>query len=248
MEYRGSFIMYIFTVLGFYAAQIAVIVLMLHRFKHIGDWSQGEIAFLYCLLVMSQGLVSTVFSGLLNFSEFVREGTFDRVLLRPLSALLQILAMRFEPAGIAHFLMGIAALIAANLLMDLQWSFQSAFFLLLVIVGGALILGAIRIIIAGVAFFTISNAGLQHLVVFSSREFLLYPISIYLKPVQFFLTYLFPLAFINFYPAHFFLNKNDNGLFNPIFVYLTFPVGVGLLLLSLIWWRFAVRHYSSTGN
>lgn len=248
MEYRGSFIMYLLTLVGFYGAQVAVIGLMLRRFHEIGGWTSGEIAFLYALLVFSQGLVAVFFSGMLEFSPFVREGTFDRLLLRPLSPLLQILTMRFEPGGIANLILGGAAIAAANSFLDIQWSFLTVLMLLAVILGGALILAAIRIGVAAAAFFTVSNEGLQHLIVFSTREFLLYPVDIYSRPVRFLLTFILPIAFINFYPAHFFLNKSASGLFHPYFVYLTLPTGFLVMFVALKFWKYGVRMYSSTGS
>lgn len=248
MQYRGSFIAYIITVLGFYGAQIAVIGVMLNRFKTLGGWSTGEVAFLYSLLVLAQGIVSMVASGLVDFATQVREGTFDRTMLRPLSSLLQVLVMRFEPAGTAHVILGIAALFTANALVDISWSGTGILFLLAAVLGGAMILLAVRIAVAGVAFFTVSNAGLQHLIVFSSREFLLYPVDIYSRPVRFLLTFIFPIAFINFYPAHYFVHQDGSGLAHPVLVFLTLPIGIGLMALALLFWRLAVGKYTSTGN
>lgn len=249
MEYRASFLMYIMTILGFYGAQIAVIYAMVTKFHKIGDWQPGEIAFLYSLLVLSTGLVSAVFSGFLEFSDFVRQGTFDRILLRPLSPLLSVVCMRFEPGGFANVLLGIAAFWkAVDLVPALSWNLASVSMLVLVLAGGVLIQGAIRIAIAASAFFTVSNEGMQHLFVFSSREFLLYPVDIFNKPVRFLLTFLFPLAFVNFYPAHYFLGKSTDSLFHPAFIYLTFPVGVVCMGFAVWFWRRAVRHYGSTGS
>ncbi|MCE9597346.1 MAG: ABC-2 family transporter protein [Spirochaetia bacterium] len=248
MEYRGSFIMYILTILGFYGAQIGVVVLMLYKFERIGTWERGQMAFLYSLLVISTGLVSAIFSGFLEFSEFVRQGTFDRVLLRPLSPLLSVLCMRFEPGGFANIVLGVVGFVVANSLTEIRWTFEALLMLILVLTGGVLIQGSIRIITAASAFFTVSNDGMQQLFVFSAREFLLYPVDIYNKPVRFALTFLFPLAFINFYPAHYFLAKDTGMLFHPLFVYLTFPVGIACMMLAIWFWRKAVRHYGSTGS
>jgi len=248
MEYRGSFFMYIFTVLGFYGAQIAVIGVMLARFKKIGGWSTADIAFLYSLLVMSQGIASMTCSGLMEFSQFIRDGSFDRLLLRPLSTLMQMLTMRFEPAGVAHFILGIAAFFAAQALSPIDWGPVTVLMYVGAVLGGSAILASVRIMVAAAAFFTVTNAGLQHLAVFSAREFLLYPVDIYSRPIRFILTFFFPLAFINFYPAHYFLNKDSSALFHPAFIYLTLPIGILMLALAGFSWAFAVRHYSSTGN
>jgi len=247
MEYRASFVMWILTILGFYGAQIAVVAMMVYQFKEIGGWKAGEIAFLYALLVMTQGVVSALLSGVQDFSDLIREGTFDRLLLRPLSPLLQVLTNRFEPGGLANFFMGVVALIFASGMIQFEWNLMNSFFLFIVIIGGAMILAAIRIAVAAVAFFSISNDGLQHLIVFSSRELLLYPVHIYAKPVRIFLTFLFPIAFINFYPAHFFLSK-EGSLFHPYFTYLTFPVGAVMLFTSTLFWSWSMKHYTGTGN
>jgi len=248
MEYRGSFIVFILTLIGFYAAQVAVIGVMIYRFKDIGGWTAGEIALLYALLVLSQGIVAMLFAGLIDFSTYVREGSFDRVLLRPLSPMLQILCLQFDPAGVTHLSLGVIALFIANSMLDLSWSFSFVFYMLVSIIGGALILAAIRIIVAATAFFTVSNQGLQHLFVFSSREFLLYPISIYARPVQYMLTFFMPIAFVNFYPAHLFLARDSSSLIHPSFVYLTLPAGIVMMGLAFLFWRAGNRSYSSTGN
>ncbi|MBE7438104.1 MAG: ABC-2 family transporter protein [Spirochaetales bacterium] len=248
MEYRGSFIVFILTLVGFYAAQVAVIGVMIYRFKSIGGWTAGEIAFLYALLVLSQGIVAMLFAGLIDFSTYVREGSFDRVLLRPLSPMLQILCLQFDPAGITHLSLGVIALVIANGMLDLAWSFSFVFYMFLSITGGALILAAIRIMVAATAFFTVSNQGLQHLFVFSSREFLLYPVSIYARPVQYMLTFIMPIAFVNFYPAHLFLGRDASTLIHPAFIYLTFPTGILMMGIAFLFWRAGTRAYSSTGN
>jgi len=248
MEYRGSFYIYIVTIIGFYSAQISVIGFMLYRFKTIGGWTAGEVAFLYSLLVLSQGIVGALFSGFHDFSTLIREGTFDRVLLRPLSPMLQVITMRFEAHGIANLLLGVVALVISGRFVSVQWSISTYAILLLTIIGGAMIFASIRVMVGAAAFFTVSTDGLQHLVVFSSREFLLYPVDIYSKPVRFFLTFLFPIAFVNFYPSYYFLARNSDTLFHPYFIYLTFPVGLLLMALATVFWKIGVAHYSSTGS
>ena len=76
----------------------------------------------------------------------------------------------------------------------------------------------------------------------------MYPVHIYSFPVRVLLTFIFPIAFVNFYPAHFFLERQSETLFHPMLSYLSFPIGLTVLFLSLIFWRFGVNRYSSTGS
>jgi ABC-2 type transport system permease protein len=248
MEYRGTFIAFLLTIAGFYLAQIAVIGLMLGHFGSIGGWTPGEMAFLYSLLILSTGFVSSIFSGMLDFSDMIRDGTYDRLLLRPLSTLGQVLAMRFDLTGLLHLFLGLVAIVLSTSLLNIEWTFLRIAFMILSLAGGVLILGGIRIIVAAICFFTVRNESLQHLIVFSTREFLMYPISIYVRPVQFFLTFLLPIAFVNFYPAHVILDRNSSMLISPVLAYLAFPAGLFVFTLALYFWKLGERHYSSTGS
>ncbi|HMV78076.1 MAG TPA: ABC-2 family transporter protein [Leptospiraceae bacterium] len=247
MEYRASFLIFLATLVAFYGAQVMTIGVIVYRFKSIGGWSMGEMAFLYCTLILSQGIVSCIFSGLVDFGTQVRDGSYDRVMIRPLSPILQVTMSGFELTGVTHIILGAAAFIAADQMMGIHWNFLNISYFLLVILGGTLLLASVRIIIAAVAFWAVNNNSLVHLFVFSSREFLLYPLNIYSSGVRFLLTFIVPLAFINFYPAHYFLQKNPTG-FHPALVYATFPVGVVTFLISLLVWKMGQNAYESAGG
>lgn len=248
MEYKASFIIFLFTIFAFYIAQILTISAVIFRFKTIGGWSMGEMAFLYSLLVLSQGIVSCGFGGLLDFGTLVRDGNFDRTMIRPLSPLLQVIMNGFDLTGFVHIFLGVVAVIMANSLIQIEWDFIRSFMLIIVVLGGSFILAAIRIFIAAIAFWAVNNTSLVHLFVFSSREFLLYPMNIYSNGVKFLLTFLVPLGFINFYPAHFFLQKDTSTLFHPYFIFGTLPVGVLMIIFSLILWKIGQNAYESAGG
>jgi ABC-2 type transport system permease protein len=53
---------------------------------------------------------------------------------------------------------------------------------------------------------------------------------------------------LNYYPALYFLDKPD-PLGMPIFMRFLSPLaGLLVLLVSLLFWRFGIRHYQSTGT
>lgn len=249
MEYRTSFSVFLFTLIMFYSSQALTISAIVYRFKTIGGWTLGEMAFLYSVLILSMGLVSSMFSGLIDFYEFIREGTFDRILLRPLSPLGQIIAGGFEITGVVHLILGVTAFWIANQLQKVDWNWLNIIVFITVILGGSLILASIRIIIASIAFYAVNNSSLVHLFVFSTREFMLYPMSIYPTGLKFILTFLLPLGFINYYPAYYFLNKSTEGdLFHPYLMFGSLPVGILMAITSLILWEKGKKAYESAGS
>ena len=249
MEYRATFIFFLFALIFFYSAQIGAVLVVMSKFKTLNGWSIGEMAFLYGLLSFSQGLTMLFFSSLNGFEGFIMQGTFDRFLTRPLNPLLQTLVAGFEVSSVAHFLIGTAGLWFGSHYAGVEWTGMKLFFLALVIIGAALIQGGIRIAVSAVAFWTTRNRSLVHTIVYSSKEFVMYPITIYSLWIQVFLTVVFPIAFINFYPSHYFLARDSSViLLAPALQYLTPLVGAVTFGLAYALWVVGINRYQSAGS
>lgn len=248
MEYKVSFLFFVLAIFVYYFSQLGIIWVVVGKFNSIGGWNLGEMTFLYGLFIFSQGITSLCFNSLNSFEDLIINGDFDRFLVRPLSPLCQILCTNFEIASIAHFVIGGTALIFGSYYANVSWSLPKGLFLIPVIIGAVFIQGGIRIIVASITFWTTKNRALVHTVVYSSKEFIHYPISIYNSWVKVFLTFIFPLAFVNFYPANYFLDSSERTLFHPILQYFTPLVGVVIFYLSCTFWKIGINKYQSTGN
>lgn len=77
------------------------------------------------------------------------------------------------------------------------------------------------------------------------RKFAGYPISIFHKAIQFFMIYIMPFAFVNYFPAQYLLRKDDMSEYSEIFMYLTPAVGIVMYLLSYFFWRFRAKPHKS---
>jgi ABC-2 type transport system permease protein len=239
MEYKASFLFYIFAILTFYAGQFGLLFILLNRFHEIKGWSVGEMVFLYSLQAFAFGFTNLIFSQLVNFDKMIVDGEFDRVLVRPLSPLGQVIFSKFEVSTAAHLIIGSTALYFGSRYGNIDWTFYKVVLFPVIITGGVLI---------AVAFWTLRNRSLVHTVIFSSKEFINYPVNIYNVGMQFFLTFIFPIAFINFYPAHFFLDRSGTGLLHPLLEMGTPIVGLIVTTVSIFSWKAGVNHYQSTGS
>jgi len=248
MEYKASFLFYIFAIMTFYIGQIGLLFVLLNRFHQIKGWTMGEMVFLYSLHAFAYGLTNLIFSQLINFDKMVVDGEFDRVLVRPLSPLGQIIFSKFEISTVAHLIIGFTALYFGTHLAGIEWTLRKILLFPVIVGGGVLIAGGIRLTVTAVAFWTLRNRSLVHTVIFSSKEFINYPVNIYNMGMQFFLTFIFPIAFINFYPAHFFLDRSGEGLLHPALEMGTPIVGIIVFIVSVFTWKVGVNHYQSTGS
>src|SRR5690554_3587978 len=113
MQYRINFVIGVLSGLFFQGIGIVLIWAILETFNSLGDWSFDEIALLYGLRLSAHGVYLLFFSSFMNIDNMVREGAYDRLLVRPIHPLLQLMFTDFRVTVIGDFVAGIAILTAA---------------------------------------------------------------------------------------------------------------------------------------
>jgi ABC-2 type transport system permease protein len=184
----------------------------------------------------------------LTLLEYVREGRFDRFLVRPLDALFQVLTVpqQIVPDGLV---LGVATLAVATVAANVRVDWLFLVFVPLVVFGGALIDLGISLAVATCSFWLVRVDTLRWVVMSLEQDFTRYPISIYTRGVRIVLTFVLPFAFMNYFPATFFLQKADTGLhFNPAIGLLTPAIGLAWLAVAYAFWLVGLRHYQGTGS
>ena len=248
MEYRLDFLLLTFANIVYYSIGLLSIWVILNRFHTIGDWNFAQVAFLYSLALLSYALFGLFFYHSIRFSTLVVRGEFDRFLVRPWGLLLQLMGKNFNLFFVAHSILSITILVITSRLAGIEWNIVRLLFLIPVVGGGFLILFSFGLVAATISFWTLESSSFYQLFIYNAREFIWYPISIYSKAIQILLTFVIPFAFINFFPAQYFLEKNDFTIFPPVFQFLTPVVGIILFIISYKFWQFGVNHYQSTGS
>ena len=226
------------------------LTLILQRFGDLGGWRLGEIAFLFGLLEMSFGLMDMIFAGFdpQNFGRRVRRGTFDQLLLRPVNITLQVLGDDFILRRLGRIAQGMVIFAIALNLTNIQWTAGKVLYLPLVIVGIVAFFGGLYIVGATITFWTVESIEVMNIFTYGSSELISYPMHIYPNWLRNFFTLIIPAALLNDYPALYFLDKPDPLGMPPILRFMSPLAGLLVLALSLLFWRFGIGHYQSTGT
>lgn len=247
IEHRSAFLWTALAQATSYSASFAMVWVMVKQFKTIGQWKAYEVMFLSALNLCSYALAGFFFYGLnYGLSRLVQTGEFDEILTKPLNSLMYIASKYFLWGYLTHTALSIIIIgICINKLGVVLTSIKIVF-LIITLISSALIQSSIFLFTATPCFWLVKND--IGAVVGNIKNFIQYPITIYQKFIQIFMTVMIPFAFINFYPAQFFLGKNDFSIFHPVFQFLSPIVGVILFLISLKFWSFGINHYKSTGS
>ncbi|MDP5274591.1 ABC transporter permease [Chengkuizengella axinellae] len=235
----------------FFREMISVVVmfLILTRFLHIKDWQLFELFFLYSFLFLSYSLFIFLFAGIRDFDHMIHSGEFDRFLTRPLGLMFQIVASRVDyPATLGHGIVGIILFMFTASNVGIDWNIQNIIYYIIALIGGAIIQASIFMISASFSFWTIRVENLRNLIFFNSRRIAGYPISFYPSIIQKILIFVIPFAFVNYFPAQYYLGKEDIELFWGGYMYLTPFVGIIMFFIVYLFWKMGVRSYSSSGN
>ena len=122
-------------------------------------------------------------------------------------------------------------------------------FVPLVVLGGSLIDLGISLVVATISFWFVRVDTLRWVVMSLEQDFTRYPISIYTRGVQIVLAFLLPFAFMNYFPATYFLQKAETGLhLNPAVGLLTPAIGIVWVSIAYLFWQTGLRHYQGTGS
>ncbi len=243
LAYRADFATAVLASFLGTAASFSVVLLLFSRFPSLAGWSFPEIVFLYGFSLLPLGVFNVVSLNLYDFADrYLTEGRFDRILLRPVSPLFQILFESFRLEALQEVLTGLFAVAWALRRLPQADPVGLALLPLWALFGGAIYLGVFAILTA-TSFWIEDRIGLAP-PVFNLMAFGRYPINIYDLKVKVLLSTVIPFAFASFYPTALALRRADFTLF----FWAVPAVALVFALLNRALWRKGIAKYGSTGS
>ncbi|MGH9369467.1 MAG: ABC transporter permease [Thermoanaerobaculia bacterium] len=244
LEYRADFFSSVVASFLGTAASFGFLLIVFSRVPALQGWSFFEMVFLYGFSLVPMGLFNVLSGNLWQFPDrYLIEGRFDRVLLRPVSSIFQVLFESFRLESLETTATGLFAVAWASSRLGLSFTPLDLALFLLWAGSGAAIYLAIFIGLTATSFWIEDRIGISP-PVFNLMQFGRYPITIYDGWVRFALSFVIPFAFASFYPTARFLRREQ---FLAEFWAVPLVAAVSLsLALSL--WRRGIARYHSTGS
>lgn len=249
MQYRESFL--VSMVIGFLglSAEFLAIIILFNRFDNLIGWSVGEVAFLYGIASVSFGLAEMVGAGFDIFPETIRRGEFDRVLLRPQSAFVQVLSGDFQLRRLGRISQGLMVLGFAFAWTSVDWTLAKLTYMPAVVFCGTVLYISFFVLGATLCFWTVESVEVINIITYGGTEFASYPLPIYHLLMQRFFTFVIPLAFVSYFPSLYLLDRPEAGDW-PLWLLIVSPLAAAafLAIVARFAWGFGVKHYRSTGS
>lgn len=248
MQYRLNFLIDVAFGLVFQSIGFVFIWIVLGQFQEIGGWTLNEVTLLYGMRLASHGFWLLSFSRLFSIDQIVQQGEYDRMLLRPMPAMLQLMFSSFRITVVGDVIGGLLLLTVALSIVEIDWTIAKVVFLITTLIGGAMLDGAFQLGSASLTFRFLDSwpARLMFDTVFT--QFGGYPLTILDRTARSFLTFVLPLAFMAWVPATVLLERTEELPFPAHLAWGSPVVGVVLFWVSVSLFRRESRHYHSAGS
>ena len=244
LEYRADFFSAVFASFLGTAASFAFLLIVFSRVSALKDWKFEEMVFLYGFSLLPLGIFNVLSWNLWMFADrYLIEGRFDRVLLRPVSSMFQVLFESFRLESIESIVTGIVAVVWSARRLGIRFGVADVFLFAAWAGSGGVIYLAIFIGLTATSFWIEDRIGISP-PVFNLMQFGRYPLSIYDAWVRFALSFVIPFAFASFYPTARFLKRPEYLL-----QFWAVPIVAAVSLsIALSLWKNGVARYHSTGS
>ena len=244
LAYKADFFLSVATTLVATFFGLALVFLLFQRAPAIAGWSFDEILFLYGFGLIPMALFNVVSVNLYYFGQvYIVEGKFDRVLLRPVHSLFQVMSEQFRLEALADAAVGLGLALWAGQRLGFEWTpWAVALAVAGVVCGTAIYLG-VFLLLTTISFWVEDRVGIIP-PVYNMLTFGRYPLDIYSPFIRFLLSWVVPFGFAAFYPSAKLLGHQEH---DAAFVWLPVVAAVSVGLAVAVWNR-GVSSYSGTGS
>lgn len=206
--------------------------------RNLAGYSREQIILFYLAFNLIDTLGQLFFREVYRFRSLVVSGSLDYVLVKPVNPLIRVLTGGADVMDLFMLILlaGLTFIFAFQ-----NFSIQPSGILLfiLLIINSLFISAAFYIFVLGVGIITTS---VDHMVMIY-RDFgsmMRIPVDLYVDPIRFILTFVIPLGIMITFPA-----KALLGILPMHLISISFAFSIISLTLSLKFWNFAVKKYTS---
>ncbi len=171
-------------------------------------WNMWEVLLLQSIYSMSTGAASILFGNVLWATmDHVQQGSFETVLLKPVSPLFYLIAVNFDLESNGLFFGGLVMTVVCGVKTgSCRWENVPAF--LLFFLGGLAVMSGMFLLMAAMSFKWVGNSRIPE-IFDSMKSFGKYPVGIFPKKIQILCSFIIPVAVIGFFPAGALLGRMD---------------------------------------
>jgi ABC-2 type transport system permease protein len=241
MGFKSNFLLWIVVELLWFALQLCFIGVVYLHTDHIATWTKWQVVLLVGASHFIQQIFQAVFlSNLVQFSELIRTGRLDFMLLLPMNTRFLVSLRVVDLGGFVNSASAVGVMAYAAHQLHLTPSAGQALGFLCLCLAGILIHYSLMFLLSSVAFWTVRAQGIVW-GYYSFFNVARLPDAAFKGFFKAFFTFAIPMLLVANVPAKLLLNQ----LQSPGPMLLLVGMGCACFAISELFWRFSLRHYTS---
>lgn len=243
MQYKASFLLGAAGQFLISFHELLALYFIFSRFSVIKGYTYEEVVLCYGIMLLGYSIAQCLARGFESFSDLIKSGEFDRMLVRPRGIILQVLGSRFESNRCLRIVLACAMFFYGAGRCQVVWTAGRQAAVGGMVCGIVLLFAGLFLLGASISFFTIEDGGFLNVLIYGGSKHGEYPVDIYGKRMLKFCTFVIPYALVQYYPLQYVLGRTKH------WEYALYPGGaVFFFLICCCAWRFGMRHYQSAGS
>lgn len=230
----GKFLNFVFSIL--------IITAVFHQTSSINGYSVSQAIIVALVFNLVDSSTQFIFRALYSFRPILVRGDFDLDLLKPLPSFFRPIFSNPDFLDLPIIVIKIIALIYFLNLYHFSLSFPQLLLFIFLLINGFVLAFAVHLIIAAFSIFTTEIDNLVNLYR-SLGQAAVIPTDIYQGVIRLILDFVIPLTAMVTIPA-----KSLIVLITPAGVLYSCIICYAFFIFSLLFWSFAIRHYTSASS
>lgn len=242
LEFRANFIAKLLQNCVWIVFFLLIVLVIYRNTDSVAGWNRGDAFILAATVFLMESFSRAFFNSLIEIPEQVRKGTLDFVVTKPIDSQFWVTVRRFNFDLIGSIIAG-AVMLGYGVATNGHPVGPPNWFGFTLLFGASIVLYnsfMTMLMTLGIWLVRVDNLWVLGETV---QQIARYPIDIFRPEIKLLLTFYLPLAFVASVPA----SQLVHG-FNPGMVFVGIAWAAGLFTLARLYWRFAMRHYSSASS
>lgn len=245
LSFKANFILWMIVEVLWFCGQIVFFSIIFGQVDRIGDWTKWEVV----LLVGTHQIIAQLFQAFFfvnvaNIPELVRTGKLDSLLALPVDSQFAVSTKQFGLDSVLNAALGGVVVVVSLIQLGVVPSPMSILLYLIALLFGVAVHYSIMLSLAAISFWIVRAQGLVY-GYFNFLNIARYPDVIYPRLFRFIFGWIIPVVIIANIPARLLIKS----LGQPYWLMVHLVVASTIVFwLSRVFWRFALRHYSSASS
>ena len=244
MEYRANFALAAVSSLITLGGALFALWALLRTDYQMAGWSFDQALIVVAIYTVLDGLQQTLLApNRQQISEFVREGTLDFVLIKPIDAQFWLSVRKVSVWGVPNIMLGLAMLVyVGSFRLEPAVGVPGYLRLVIPLFAGVSIYYALGYLLSTLTIWFTQLSNVTH-AMHALLEAGRYPVSAYPASYRVFFTFVLPVAFMTTVPADAMLGRSGVG-----WIVGGLLIAALLMIVARLFWLYALRFYTSASS